>query len=146
MKTFYSVVDRFCSLVYKGSACFDRPNYWISVICIAKLWKTAFCPNYVSLLQKHRLIVLFTSDVMYKKYKRLLYTPPLRFVGKTLWRKLVEHRKIGLIWYFGLPFWQRNATYKLQRVNWLPSRTLVSYNRPLWHLIKFLRCPINLMN
>ena len=25
--------------------------------------------------KKQRLIVLFTSDVMYKKYKRLLYTP-----------------------------------------------------------------------
>ena len=25
----------------KGSACFDRPGYWMSVICLAKLWKAA---------------------------------------------------------------------------------------------------------
>ena len=33
----------------------------------------AFYPR--SVWQKQRLIVLFTSDVMYKKYKRLVYTP-----------------------------------------------------------------------
>jgi len=45
--------------------------------------------------------------------------------------KLVEHKKFGLIIYFGLPFSQRNATYKLERLNWLPPRIIVSYNRPL---------------
>ena len=44
-----------------------------------------------------------------------------RFVGKILSSKLVEHKKFGLIFYFGLPFRQRNAT----------PRTIVSYNRPL---------------
>ena len=29
----------------------------------------------VYMVKKQRLIVLFTSDVMYKKYKRLVYTP-----------------------------------------------------------------------
>ena len=38
---------------------------------------------------------------------------------------------IFLLLYFDLPFRQRNATYKLQRVNWLPSRTIVSNNQPL---------------
>ena len=27
------------------------------------------------MVKKQRLIVLFSSDVMYKKYKRLVYTP-----------------------------------------------------------------------
>ena len=46
----------------------------MSTICPAKLRKTAFCPRYVTLLKQHRLIVLFTSDVMYKK--KLAYTSP----------------------------------------------------------------------
>ena len=35
MKTFYNMVNSI------GSACFDRPEYWMSVICHTKLWKTA---------------------------------------------------------------------------------------------------------
>ena len=39
MKTFYNVVN---SIIFwlKGTACFDRSGYWMSAICLAKLWKT----------------------------------------------------------------------------------------------------------
>ena len=57
--------------------------------------------------------VLFTSDMMYKKYKWLIYMPPnlsARFCNKS---KLVEHKTSGLIFfYFSLPFIQRNTTDK----------------------------------
>ena len=62
---------------FSAHACFDRPEYWMSAIYISKLWNSAFCQR--SVWQKQRLIVLFhlrLSDVMYKKYKRLVYTPP----------------------------------------------------------------------
>ena len=39
-------------------------------------------------INKQRLIVLFISDVMYKKYKRLVYTPPYlsaKFCKVNLW-------------------------------------------------------------
>ena len=55
--------------------------------------------------------VLFTSDMMYKKYKWLIYTPPdlsARFCNKS---KLVEHKTS--FFYFSLPFRQRNTTDKL---------------------------------
>ena len=42
---------------------------------------------------------MFTSPVMYKKYKRLAYTPP-DFLARLFY---VEHKKWGLIIYFGLP-------------------------------------------
>ena len=58
--------------------------------------------------------VLFTSDMMYKKYKWLIYMPPnlsARFCNKS---KLVEHKTSGLIFfYFSLPLRQRNTTDKL---------------------------------
>ena len=28
-----------------GGVCFDRPEYWKSAICLAKLWKTVLCPR-----------------------------------------------------------------------------------------------------
>ena len=64
-----------------ANACFDRPEYWMSAICIAKF----FCceilhssPNEVrGLYDKNSASwYYFTSDVMYKKYKRLVYTSP----------------------------------------------------------------------
>ena len=97
----------------KGSQCFDRPDYRMSTICPTKLWKTLFCPRYVSLLKKHRLIVLFTSDAMYKKYKWLDYISP-DLLARFRQVNLSNKKKFVLIFYFGLPFRQRNATYKLQ--------------------------------
>ena len=80
-------------------------NEWRSTICSAKLWKTTFCPRYVSLLKKHRWIVLFTSDVMYKKYNlvtRLILWA--RFCKVKLWNK-------NFFFNFGHPVRQRNATF-----------------------------------
>ena len=50
-------------VVQSISECFDRPDYWMTAICFAKLWKTVFCSSYV--LKKQYLVVLCTSDVMY---------------------------------------------------------------------------------
>ena len=95
---------QFCNLHCKGSPCFDFPDYWMSAICLAKLRKTAFCPRYVSFLKIHHLIVLFTSDVVYKKCKLLVYTSPnllTRFCRVTL-----SNTKI----HFGLSFRQRSTS------------------------------------
>ena len=35
------------NLLCKGSMYFDCPEYWMSAICLAKLWKTVFCPRSV---------------------------------------------------------------------------------------------------
>ena len=69
--------------------------------------KPHFCLRYVSLLKEHHRIVLFTSDVMYKKYNlvtRLILLA--RFCKVKL-----SNKKFGLIFNFGLPFRQRNATF-----------------------------------
>ena len=114
MKTFYNVVNSIICCAKEARA---------SIVLIiesecnlsCKIVKNC-CPRYVSLLKKkQRFIVLCTSDVMHKKYKRLGYTSPDLLV-RFRKAKLVDHN---------------NATYKLQRVNWLPPRTIVSYNRPL---------------
>ena len=82
--------------------------------------------------KKQRLIVLFTSEVMYKSIlTRLVYTPPdlsPRFT--CIKSKLVE---TGLISYFGLPFRQRNATCKF-------LATTEDYR--VLNNIKFRGCPI----
>ena len=82
--------------------------------------------------KKQRLIVLFTSEVMYKSIlTRLVYTPPdlsPRFT--CIKSKLVE---TGLISYFGLPFRQRNATCKF-------LATTEDYR--VLNNIKFRDCPI----
>ena len=57
--------------------------------------KTAFCARYVSSLKKQRLIVLFTSDVMYKKHKRLAYAS-LDLLSRYCKAKLVEQKILGL--------------------------------------------------
>ena len=77
MKAFYNVVNSIICCAKLRSAFFDRPEYWMSAICLAKLWKTESL-HYIRGLydKKQRLIVLFTAEVMYKKYKRLAYTPP----------------------------------------------------------------------
>ena len=70
---------------------------------------------------------------MYKKYKRLVCAPPdllARFCKVNL-SKIKKIRPAFLFFYFGFPVRQRNTTYKLQLVNWLPPATIVSYNQPL---------------
>ena len=58
-------------------------------------------------------MVLFTSDAMNKKYKWLDYISP-DLLARFRQVNLSNTKKFGLIFYFGLPFRQRNATYKLQ--------------------------------
>ena len=48
-------------------------------------------PSKACTINKQRLIVLFTSDVRYKKYKRLVYTPP------DLWARFCKHKKSSTI-------------------------------------------------
>ena len=58
----------------------------------------------------------------------------------------LSNKKNRLDFLFWPPFLTKESTYRLQRVNWLPTRTILPYNRPLQYKIKFRRCPINLMN
>ena len=86
------------------------------------------------MIKKQRLIVLFTSDVMKKKsiFKRLVYTPtdlPPRFTCKV---NLSNAKNPGLIFYFGLPFRQRDATCKLAAIE----------DYCVFHRIIFWGCPI----
>ena len=64
----------------------QKTEYWMTAICIANC-----CEKLHSIRglydKKKRLIVLFTSDVMYKKYKKLVYTAP----------DLLNAKKFGLI-------------------------------------------------
>ena len=98
----------------------NRAKKILSEVCMIKKKKN------------QRLIVLFTSEVMYKSIlTRLVYTPPdlsPRFT--CIKNKLVE---TGLISYFGLPFRQRNATCKL-------LATTEDYR--VLNNIKFRGCPI----
>ena len=69
--------------------------------------KPLFCLRYVSLLKEHRRIVLFTSDVVHKKYNLVTRLILLARFCKVKW----SNKKFGLIFHFGLPFRQRNATF-----------------------------------
>ena len=65
----------FLTVSLKAHACFDCPEYWMSAICIAKIVK--YCILHRGLYDKNSASrYCFTSDVMYKKYKRLVYTSP----------------------------------------------------------------------
>ena len=54
---------------------------------------------------------MFTSEVMYKKY--ILKAGLHATIFVTIKSKLVEHKKSGLISYFGIPF--RRELKRLQR-------------------------------
>ena len=115
MKTFYNVVNAIVEWVqFFLQTCEKLQNYSF------KQGKKEQILSEVCIIKKG-LVVLFTWDVMRKSmFKRPVYTS---FVAKIyLWSKLVEHKKSGLIFYFGLSFRQ----WKLQRVNWLPPRTIVA--------------------
>ena len=60
MKNFYNVVN-------PASA---------SIVLSCKILKNRILSEVCKLTKKHRLIVLFTSDAMHKKYKWLAYTSP----------------------------------------------------------------------
>ena len=51
----------------------------------------------------------FTSDVMYKKHKRLVYTPPDL-------SKLVESKIFGLICFPGLIYWDQDRLWLLNMI------------------------------
>ena len=60
MKKFYNVVNSASALI----------------VLSCKIVKNRILPEVCKLTKKHRLIVLFTSDAMHKKYKWLAYTSP----------------------------------------------------------------------
>ena len=41
------VLKFFLTVYLRAHAYFHRPEYWMSAICISKLWNTAFCPRSV---------------------------------------------------------------------------------------------------
>ena len=85
------------------------------------------------MIKKKRLIVLFTSDV-----RCVCGLHATRFVAKIYLgltcklSKLVEHKKSGLIFYFGFPFRQRNGMCKLAAAE----------DYRVFHKIIFRGCPI----
>ena len=66
------------NFLLKGSACFDRPGYGMSAICLSKLWKTVellliqwgkekqILFEVCMIKNTHTGIALFSSDFMYK--------------------------------------------------------------------------------
>ena len=103
----------FSNLLCKGTACLDRPEHWMNAICLPKLGKTARYFK-VCMIRKQRLIVLFTSDVMYKKYKKLVYTPP---------DLLARFCKVNL------SNTKNSASFIILAsfLDWLPPRTILSF-------------------
>ena len=75
---------QFYNLLYKGNACFYRPESGRIKGPVLKLNECKLSckivknciQSEVCMIIKQSLKVLFTSDEMYKKYKRLVYTPP----------------------------------------------------------------------
>ena len=124
--------------------------FWTNRVCSERCWVsirkqvqiTALCPRSVW-LKKLRLIVLITSDVILKKHKRPVYTLP-KLVARICKVNLSNTKKSAFFFFFlGLPCRQRSTSYKLQPVtDWLPPRTIVSYNRPLFK--QYTTLPIGL--
>ena len=77
MKTFYNVVNSVNCTVKEAHARVYCPEYWELVqFVLQNCEKLHSFRGLYDKKKRQRLIVLFTSDVMYKKYKRPPYTPP----------------------------------------------------------------------
>ena len=66
---------QFYKLECKGSACYIVLNIGNECNLFCKIVKNCILSE-VCMIKKQRLIVLFTSGVIYKRYKRPAYTPP----------------------------------------------------------------------
>ena len=75
MKMFYNVVISIVCCAKRARASIVLTIEWVG-ICLKNCEKLQLCQRSVWLKKKKRLIVLFTSGLMYKKYKKLVYTPP----------------------------------------------------------------------
>ena len=74
-KMFYNVFISIVCCVKRARASIVLNIEWVG-ICLKNCEKLQLCQRSVWLKKKKRLIVLFTSGLMYKKYKKLVYTPP----------------------------------------------------------------------
>ena len=94
-----------------------------------------YCPEYWELVQfvlqnceklhsfrglydkkkRQRLIVLFTSDVMYKKYKRPAYTPPA--LARSFCKINLSHTKNSASLFILASLLDKGMQHDLQRVN-----------------------------
>ena len=111
---------QFCHLFCKGSACFDRPVIIEWVQFVLQNWEKPLSVWGVSLLEKHQLIVLFTSDVMYLKYKWLAYTSPDLVLGRFVKQKTQKLEHKNLAWSFILAsLLQGMQPLNYKCVNWL---------------------------
>ena len=103
MKMFYSVVNSVVCLAKEARASIvlkllNECNLSCKIVKNCVLSEECKL-NFI--LQKHRFLVLFTSDVMYKKYKSLLYTPPdllARFCEVNLACRTQKNRLDFLFW------------------------------------------------
>ena len=117
----WNVLQRgqFHYLLCKGSACFDRLEYWVSAICLEKLCKTAFCPRSVD--KRQRFHVYLGCDV--QKVQKAAFFSRHQICWQDFVRVNLSNTKFGLIIYFASLFRQSNVTYKL-RVIWLPPAAI----------------------
>ena len=131
-KTFYNVVNAIiCCWILKECNLSSKIVKNCRIIGLNRAKKTKFWPRSVW-LKKQRLTVLFTSDVM-KNYIWKAGLHATRFVAKIyLQSNLVEQRGSGLVFYFGHPFRQRNATCKLAATE----------DHRVFHKIIFRGCPV----
>ena len=74
MKMFYNVVISIVCCAKGARASIVLNIEWVG-ICLKNCEKLQLCQRSKK-KKKQRLIVLFTSGLMYEKYKRLVYTPP----------------------------------------------------------------------
>ena len=75
MKTFYNVVNSIICCAKETLSSIIQNIEWVQFVL--QNCETCIPAFYLqSVWQKQWFIVLFTSDLMYKKYKRLVYMPP----------------------------------------------------------------------
>ena len=115
------IMVHFYNCCARVSACCDRREYWMNAICLEKLWNTKkkTVLSEVCTINKERLIELFTSYEMYKKYKRLVYRPS--DLSARVCKVNLSNTKNRAWFLISLPFRQRRAC----------KLAIVSYNWPL---------------
>ena len=59
----------FWAALLLAHAWFDRPEYWMSAICISELWNTAFCPMSVCRTQKIRPDLFSRPNLLWSRAK-----------------------------------------------------------------------------
>ena len=106
------ILKIFLTISLKAHACFHRPEYLMSEICIAKIVK--YCNLSEVCMIKTAPESTVSPQMWCIKSIKGWFTRP-RLIGKILYSKLVERKKFGLICFPGLiycdqePLWLLNV-------------------------------------